>query len=196
MNDKKLYFQNKNSLKVVLIGRIVPSKGQKDAVLAIKELVNKNLKVELLLVGKSKKKKIEYIKDIRQIIRENNLSKNIKIHGFVDNPFSILKQADLALMCSPNEAFGRVTLEAMLLEKPVIGTNAGGTKELIKNKYNGFLYQPGDYKDLARKIEFFYLDKKELKRCGKNSLSLAKKIVNPKNTLEKIYKNILKLNKK
>ena len=43
-------------------------------------------------------------------------------------------------MCSKNEAQGRVTIEAMFYGCPIIGFNSGGTKEIIKDGENGFLY--------------------------------------------------------
>lgn len=190
---KKSYFKDRNSFKIVLVGRIVKSKGQKDAVLAVKELIKKNLNVKLLLIGKSKKKNFQYIEEIHNIIKKDKLSKKIKIYGYKKNPFPFVKEADIVLMCSKNEAFGRVTLEAMLLGKPVIGTNTGGTKELIKNGYNGFLYPFGDYKKLAKIIEFLYFNREKLIKFGKKSLYFANKIVNHKNNFDKVCENIFKI---
>jgi len=55
--------------------------------------------------------------------------------------------ADAVLVCSRNEAWGRVAAEAMISEKPVIGYNSGGTKEIITNNFNGLLYN--DVKELT-----------------------------------------------
>ena len=53
-----------------------------------------------------------------------------------------LGDADVALMCSSSEAFGRTTVEAMKLGRPVIGADAGGTAELVRDGWNGLLYPP------------------------------------------------------
>jgi hypothetical protein len=64
-----------------------------------------------------------------------------------------MNAADAVLVCSRMEAFGRVTVEAMLLNKPVIGTNTGGTMELIEEGRTGLTYEPGNAHQLANQIE-------------------------------------------
>ena len=55
----------------------------------------------------------------------------------------MLLQADAALMCSSNEAMGRVTAEAMSACLPVIGYDHAGTAELIEHETHGLLYRGG-----------------------------------------------------
>lgn len=184
-------FYRENSLKIVLVGRILETKGQIDAVLAARELINKGVDLELLLIGKCKAKNAEYLGKIKAIIKSNRLNSRIRIHGYEKNPYPIIKEADICLMCSKNEAFGRVTLEAMLLSKPVIGTEVGGTVEMIKDNYNGFLYTPGDYKELASKIRFFYKKREKIVQFGKKGLCFAKKLTRGEGS-SKIYDYLLK----
>ena len=48
---------------------------------------------------------------------------------------------DIALVASCSEAFGRVTVEAMLAGMLVIGADVAGTSELICDGVNGILYE-------------------------------------------------------
>lgn len=89
-----------------------------------------------------------YIKDMRKL-REN-------------------KQIDAELVCSKAEAFGRGTVEAMEFGNVVIGSNTAGTRELIKDGINGFLYKQGDSFDLACKIEKLLQNPYLLSELGKN----------------------------
>jgi glycosyltransferase involved in cell wall biosynthesis len=76
-------------------------------------------------------------------------------------------KADVVLMCSRWEAFGRATVEAMLAGKPVIGTaNSGGTAELIQDGITGLLYKAGDHDELANKIQFLYENPQEKLKLG------------------------------
>ena len=64
--------------------------------------------------------------------------------GYVSDPYDTFHEADCLLMCSENEAFGRVTAEAMSACLPVIGKNSGGTPEVIVDEETGILYDTFD----------------------------------------------------
>lgn len=142
-------FKHKKSLKLCLVGRIQKSKGQLTAVQALAKLSNKGINAELVLMGSGE---AQYLKKIKAEIRRLELTDQITIMKFVDNPYPIMAQADVILVCSDNEAFGRVTVEGMLLGKPVVGAASGGTKELITDGKDGLLFEPGNADDLAAKI--------------------------------------------
>jgi glycosyltransferase involved in cell wall biosynthesis len=61
----------------------------------------------------------------------------------------VIDRATVALVCSRDEAFGRVTVEAMKRGRPVVGAAAGGTGRLIEDGVTGRLYPPGDPAALA-----------------------------------------------
>jgi glycosyltransferase involved in cell wall biosynthesis len=185
-------FTDIHSLKLIIVGGLLPSKGQKDAILAINELVKKGYKkVQLVILGPYYD--VNYLNQLDEFVKKNSLEKNVKFIDFVKNPYPYIKQADVFLMCSKNESYGRVTIEAMALKKPVIGTNTGGTKELIKDGFNGFLYSPQNYKELAKKIEFFYNNRDKIKEFGNHAYFFYKKTFSKKNYGEKIYKIMKKL---
>ena len=64
-------------------------------------------------------------------------------------PVKVWQEADVALMCSRAEAFGRVTVEAMKASLPVCGTDSGGTPEIVIDGVNGLLFEPGSSASLA-----------------------------------------------
>jgi hypothetical protein len=86
-----------------------------------------------------------------------------------------MNQADALLMCSRCEALGRVTIEAMLLGKAVIGANTGGTPELITNGVTGLLYQYGDIEDLKRAIRQLAADRALRARLGAAARAFAER---------------------
>jgi glycosyltransferase involved in cell wall biosynthesis len=184
LNSSKKYFLHQHSLKILLSGYIRESKGQQDAVLAVRELVASKYNVELLLVGYSDP---SYKFSLNEIIKRNNLTPYIKFMDFTENVFPAIVQSDIALQCSRNEAFGRVTLEAMLLGKPVIGADSGGTPELIKEGFNGFLYKPGDHIQLSRKIEYFIHNRDKIALYGENGRAFAVNTFTKINYGGKIY---------
>lgn len=191
--ESKTFFRLKGSHKMVLIGNIIKGKGQKDAVLAVKELLKKEENIELILAGNIGNK--EYYNEIQKIIEDEKMQNNVRFIGYVNNSAELIKQSDIVLVCATNEGFGRVAVEGMLLKKPIIGANSGGTTELITDGLNGFLYESGDHKQLANKIEYFIKHNKDLEKMGQNGYEFVINNFNEKMYLEKLLKEFTELKK-
>lgn len=160
---KKNKIQNKDSVRILLAGAIKKSKGQEQAILAISMLVKKGYSVILELAGNEED---GYGDKLREIIKANKIEKNVVFLGFKNNLNEIRKDIDIELICSKKEAFGRVTVEAMMHGNVIVGSNTGATKELIEDSVNGFLYKEGDEKDLALKLELLLLNKAKRVEVG------------------------------
>jgi FkbM family methyltransferase len=172
-------YSSESKLKLCFVGRVSQSKGQIYAIRALAELKKKGLSVELLLVGPAD---TDYKNVISQEIQSLDLSEYIKILGYHENPFPFVEQSDAVLVCSDNEAFGRVTTEAMTLGKVVIGSDKGGTAEIIHDGYSGLLFKSKNVKDLADKIEKIYKDSQLRKKLSENAqVSILKFMDNKKN---------------
>ncbi len=88
---------------------------------------------------------------------------NIKFLGFLsrDEILKFYSSLDVFVFPSLAETQGLVALESMACGVPVVGANALALKDTIKDGRVGFLYQQGDKKDLAEKIEKAYDKRKE-----------------------------------
>ncbi len=157
--------RNKRNLNCTIVGTLSEGKRQDEAIRAIGEVVKKGITVNLYIVGDGP---VVYKDYLNHLITELGLKNFITFTGRVENIGLIMREIDILLMCSRNEAFGRVTIEAMRYGKPVIGSRSGGTTELIRDGFNGFLYEPGDYKSLANLITLFYHNPNLLKKMGEN----------------------------
>jgi glycosyltransferase involved in cell wall biosynthesis len=74
-------------------------------------------------------------------------------------------------------------VEAQSMEKPIIASNLGGSKETIVNNKTGILFDAGDSDDLSKKIiEFFNFDKSTIEQMGKE----GRKNVSAKFNVEKM----------
>ncbi|WP_288174750.1 glycosyltransferase family 4 protein [Sporofaciens musculi] len=136
---------------IILPGRITKEKGQLDAVKAVKILLDKGYELKLRLVGYGIDRYYEFLKDY---VTKNGLSNYVEFMEYTDNLKYIREQSDIGVVCSVKEAFGRVTVENFFSRIICVGANSGGTAELIKNQYNGLLYENGNINDLADKIEY------------------------------------------
>lgn len=70
----------------------------------------------------------------------------------------IMKDCWVFVLPSLSEGFGRVVIEAMALGKPVVATRVGGLPELVRDGENGFLVEPKDSEQLARKLTMVLQD--------------------------------------
>ena len=111
------------SLELVLVGGRQAGKRQEDAIRALANLYDRGVDARLTLVGPSHS---DYESYLKMLTYKYEVSDRVEFVDHVDKPGSYIAAADVALMCSENEAFGRVTIEAMKLGRPVIGAASGG----------------------------------------------------------------------
>jgi len=128
----------------VLVGRFRESKGQHVAIRAFAQVAARFPGVRLLLVGGAGGTGDQaYFDHCRALVAELGVADKAEFWGYIPDPERAFLAADAALMCSRNEAMGRVTVEAMAACRPVIGYDAGGTSELIEHDRTGLLYHGG-----------------------------------------------------
>ena len=164
------YSLRKNSIKIILPGRVSFWKGHAIAIEAmsyLKEKINKDF--ELVFVGPINNDKLK--ENLLNKINELKLQDNIKFVGSSKKMNLIYSLSDIVLSCSTDpEAFGRIPVEAQSMGKIIIASDHGGHKETVYDGISGFLYDPNQPQDLANAIlkvlvSEQYLDKSyQLKR--------------------------------
>lgn len=168
----KRYFTD-TSFKAILVGNIEPNKGQLDAVKAVEKVIKENKNITLLLVGGAVSS--SYTKEVKSYVKEKGLQKYIKFAGYVDNPYSYVKSADISLVCSAMEAYPLVAIESLQIGTPVIGTNSGGTSEILgSDMSHGLLYKPGNINELARNILSLMHTPDKVETMSQNALKYSK----------------------
>ena len=165
-------------------GHISEAKNQAEAIKACK-LVNENFGCELWIAGTGDK---DFIKELQSLITSLNMQAHVKFTGFVDDIAAFYDSVDCILMCAKNEALGRVTIEAMSRGLPVIGFNNAGTSEIIKDGYNGLLYD-NSYTELAEKMKTVINNYRSFKPMRQNALETVKKNF----TIEKYTASVMKV---
>lgn len=193
-NGISLNFEDHESKKekfILIIGNNLQRKGIITLFKAFYLIKEKYSDLRIVVVGQDINQK--YFEDF---IDKIGIRERVKFKGRKSNKYVLdkMKKASIYVMPSIKEGFGIVFLEAMLCGTPVIGGNVGGTKELIKNGKNGFLVNPGDYKDLTEKISVIIDDDLIREKFIKNGIKIVKEF-----TVEKMvdktlasYQNIYK----
>lgn len=174
-------FHRPGAVRLVIHGLLAPSKGQEDAILAVRELVRRRGKdVDLLIVGA--RPKPEYFAWLQDLVEREKLQEYIRFMDFRADVLTFVKQADIVLVCSRMEALGRATCEAMLLKKPVVATRTGGTVELVRDGVNGLLYEPGDYVGLANAIAELCEHPRRRIELGRSGYEFVRQVLSPEAT--------------
>jgi glycosyltransferase involved in cell wall biosynthesis len=133
-----------------LFGRLAPWKGQHIAVDALARLPG----LHLVLVGSALFGEQAYVESLRQQAARLGVADRLIFAGFRDDMPAWMKAVDVILHTSTEpEPFGRVIIEGMAAGRPVIATSAGGVKEIVRHRKNGWLVAPGDAEALAEAIE-------------------------------------------
>ncbi|MFC5711448.1 glycosyltransferase [Thalassorhabdus alkalitolerans] len=156
---------------VGIIASIQPRKGQKDLVKSIVSLKKERCKsienTKFLIIGDTQDvKQKEYLKEVKEIIKENNLQENVLFLGWRQDVLQILKQIHLLVLPSYSEGLPRTVLESLACNCPVIATNVAGTGEIINHKKNGMLVSPGDIEGLAKSLKYMLEDNRRLNKMG------------------------------
>jgi len=156
--------------KIILFpGRLTSWKGQEMFLEAINK-VNIKLGHDVfiaVILGSDQGRDI-YKKKLVRLVEQYRLTNQIKFIENCKNMPVAYKISNFAVSASIEpEAFGRVSVEAQSMQKPVLASNIGGSKETIINNKTGILFEAGNSEDMAKKIiELFNLDESTLNQMG------------------------------
>lgn len=159
---------NRSKPVLMLPGRLTRLKGQELFLQSLLHVAQPDF--QAILVGDIKDNP-GYTAELNTFIEKNNLSEKVRLVGHCNDMPAAFLLADVVLSTSSlePEAFGRTTVEAMAMGKPVIATAHGGSLETVVHLENGWLVKPSDPKALAAAIdEALSMDDKQLQHFGEN----------------------------
>lgn len=131
---EKIESDGYSGLRFVTVGRLTSQKGPDILIEVSKKLRKKGIDFRWYWVGDG-----DLFQHISEVIKENSLENNIVLLGNRTNPYPFIKMCDIYIQPSYYEAYCTTTLEAKVLEKPVIATDVCGMREQFKDKINGIL---------------------------------------------------------
>ena len=160
---------NRGKKIVLMPGRLTSWKGQELFIESI-NLVNKELGYEAfygIILGSEQGRKV-YKKKLERLVEQYRLNNQVKFIENCKNMPLAYKVSDIVVSASIEpEAFGRVTVEAQCMKKPIIASNIGGSNETIVKDNTGIFFESGNAQSLGNKIiEILQLDETTLKSMG------------------------------
>ena len=185
----KATWKIEDNKKIILLpGRLTAWKGQEMFIEAINLFKQSNPELDFVAVilGDDQGRTV-FRKKLERLVEQFNLTQNIK---FVDNcnvmPVAYYISDVIVSSSIEPEAFGRVSVEAQAMKKPIIASNIGGSKETVIDNKTGLLFESGKPKSLCDKLnEIIKLDTLTLDLMGREG---RKNVINRFN-IEKMCLN-------
>jgi len=122
---------------VGVIGKLYPGKGQREVLQAVGRLSSRYPGLKLLILGETAVARYE--RELRSIVRRENLEGRVFFTGFRPDLLEILQSLSAVVVASLVDSFGRAALEAMTAGVPVLAVRAGGSIEVVQPDWNGYL---------------------------------------------------------
>ncbi|MGB9936889.1 MAG: glycosyltransferase family 4 protein [Methanobacterium sp.] len=176
-----------DTIDILFAGSLSKHKGVPILIEAFKRLNNENIRLHILGKGK----------DESEFKKMAESDKRIIFHGFVNGEKleNFYKNANISILpsiCYDNSPM--MIYESLVNSTPVIGSKIGGIPELIKDNYNGFLFNSENIDELENILKKLVENQSLLKELEKNAFQSAKKYSIEKHIqeLEKIYIELIK----
>lgn len=160
--------------------RLSPWKGQH---VLIDALQHCPAPVTAIFVGGALFGEDSYAQQLQQQIETLKLGDRVKFLGFCSDIPALMSACDLiAHTSTAAEPFGRVIVEGMLCDRPVVAAAAGGALEIIEHNQTGWLTPPGDSRELADIIMKAYRQTELATAIAQQGKATARQRFNLKNT--------------
>ena len=155
---------------LLFIGRLKPQK-RPDVLLEALALVRETLDVRLWLCGDGPLRG-----DVERHMAELGLADAVDVLGFQDNPFALMRQADLFVLTSDFEGLPNALIEAQGLGLPAVATRCPfGPGEIIEDGVTGRLIEMGDAQGAARAILEILGDSARRERMAESAAERARR---------------------
>ncbi len=150
INKSKIKYNiqfNNKKLHLINVGRLVDQKDQMTLLKAV-NLIKDKLNFNLLIVGEGEEKN-----KLSNYINKNNLAKKVKLIGYKENPYNLIRRSNIFILTSTYEGLPNVLLETQVLKTYIISSNCPtGPREILLNGKAGSLFKVGDYNSLSKMI--------------------------------------------
>ncbi len=185
---KTEYPQLEGALVITLPGRVTRLKGHHAFLRIVQKLRQTGLPVQGIVVGETHPRKQNYARELRQEADALGLSGDLVFTGGRSDIREVLAISDVVLSLNEKpEAFGRTTLEALALGRPVLGYDSGGVGEILSLLFPEGKVPPGDTEAVAARLMKWKFNPPlpkpnqpfTLERMLKETLGLYQSILNP-----------------
>ncbi len=151
-----------------LVGRLEPEKGHRCFLEAAQILLQQYGDCRFQIVGDGSLQQ-----DLRDFAWKLGIARRVEFLGLRDDIPELLARMSVVALPSLSEAFSLSLVEAMSMGKPCVASNIGGIKEILVDRENGLLVEPGKPRVLAARISWLLEHPDEARRMGEAAARTA-----------------------
>lgn len=177
----------KGRLQICCMGVLSEQKNQLELLKALRILLLRSIEADVWLLGTGVP---AYATILEDYVKQEGFEQCVHLVGHTDDVFQILQGMNLGVVAARDEAFGRVTVEFMLMRMPVIASRSGANAELIEPGVSGEVYPLGDPIALADAIEQYVRNPELLDIHGRAGELSAKQFFSAEKNAEAVYEQI------
>ncbi len=167
--------------RIITVSRFVGQKDFKTALLSFRNLLdrNQNGNMSYIVAGYGPLEK-----DIKSWVEKLSLTGNVKILINPPDIPGLLSKCDVFLSTSLFEGNSNSIMEAMAAGLPIVATDVGDNRHLVKEGFNGFLVPCKDVNLIVNKLEYLMNSESARGELGKNSRSIISNDFSPEKLLD------------
>lgn len=152
------------TFRIVMVGRLWKQKNPLCLLQAIQILSTKSMDVQVDFIGDG-----ELLDEMYEFIVNNNLGGKVRLLGWLNEVDKFLPSYNLFVLPSLWEGMPLAILEAQSCGLPAIVSDIPGNNDLVKNGFNGFLFEKNNASDLASKIEMLLSNRALCNKLSSNA---------------------------
>ena len=142
-SDLKKHFADCGNIRLAFLGRLEKVKNPDGLLRAFCLALEKHNNLTLDFIGDG-----TMMQELREFSRDRGIDDKVTFHGFCDDPFELVRKADVVIQPSHTEGFSLALVEAMGCGVPVVATPVGGANDLILKSGGGWVVKSSQDMDL------------------------------------------------
>lgn len=124
--------EDKESLDLIFVGRLEQVKNPIEFINIIYKIKQKYPNIKAAMLGSG-----SLFDECNNIIKEKNLTHNIQLLGYKENPYPYILKSKILISTSREEGLGLSIIEGILLDNVVLSTDTDGVQEILQTNYWG-----------------------------------------------------------
>ena len=149
---------------ITILGALEPRKRQGEFIAAFHRVLKRTPNARLLILGEGSQ-----AAKLRQQVQDLNLTDNVKLIGFRDDPEKMIALSDLCVLTSSHEGLPRVVMQYLAGGRPCVVSELPGLDEVVKHGVNGMIIPSADVPAAADAVAALLSDPEMLSRLARGA---------------------------